>query len=199
MLTFMRRKIGFCMILTALAVVLPGNDVSGEERLNASGVSGDYIIGSGDLLEIYTWKEPDFTREVLVRIDGKFSFPLLDDVQAAGLTPLQLKTNVQNRLADFVNEPVVTVVVKKNGSQRFYMLGEISSPGMYFLEKKLTVLQAIALAGGFTEWADKDDIILIRHEKGQDNISKIDYGKIVKNREIEQNIFLKADDTIIVP
>ena len=115
-----------------------------------------YQIGIGDVLGITTWKEPDFTREnVLVRTDGKISFPLLNDFPAAGLSPMELKYNLENALKAYVSHPVVTVHVINPMSQKFYILGEVSRTGEYPLVKHLTVLQAFALAGGFTEWASK--------------------------------------------
>ena len=162
--------------------------------------SKSYRIGSGDLLEIVTWKEPDFSREdVLVRTDGKITFPLLNDVQAAGKTPLELKEAIENGLKDYVSTPVVTVTVSNPQSQRFYILGEVMNTGEYTLIKELTVLQAFALSGGFTEWASKDEIILFRKVDGREKIIRINYKEIVKGENIEQNITIIADDTIIVP
>lgn len=159
-----------------------------------------YKIGSGDILEIVTWKEPDFTREeVLVRIDGKISFPLLGDVQAAGRTPLEINKDIEAGLKDYVGNPIVTVTVKNPESQKFYILGEVKKTGEYRIIKGLTVLQAFALAGGFTDWASKKEIILLRNEKGKDKVYSINYKKIVKNKDFSQNIRIKADDTIIVP
>jgi polysaccharide export outer membrane protein len=160
----------------------------------------DYLIGSGDILEIATWKEEDFSREeVLVRLDGKLTFPLLNDVQAAGLTTLDLKRVIEKGLKTYVSNPVVTVNIKRPLSKQFYVLGEVLRTGEYPLVKHLTVLQAFALAGGFTEWASKKEIILLRHEDGQDKIYRINYKNIVKGKNLSQNIKLKADDTIIVP
>ena len=160
----------------------------------------DYHIGSGDILEIVTWKEPDFSREeVLVRLDGKLTFPLLNDIQAAGQTPLELKRVIEEGLKTYVSNPVVTVNVRNPLSKQFYILGEVVNTGQYPLAKHLTVLQAFALAGGFTEWASKKEIILLRHEEGQDKIYIINYKNIVKGNDLSQNLKLKADDTIIVP
>lgn len=159
-----------------------------------------YKIGPGDVLEIVTWKEPDFTRKsVLVRIDGKISFPLLDDVQAGGLTPVQLKERIQKGLKNYVDAPEVTVTVVNPGSQKFYILGEVKKTGEYQLVKNLTVLQAFALAGGFTEWASKKEIILFRQENGKDKTILINYKDIVDDRDFSQNVEIRADDTIIVP
>ena len=159
-----------------------------------------YQIGVGDLLEITTWKEPDFSREnVLVRSDGKISFPLVNDFPAAGLSPMELKFNLEKALKAYVEHPVVTVTVTNPGSQKFYILGEVMRTGEYPLIKQLTVLQAFALAGGFTEWASKKEIILLRNEDGQDKIYRINYKEITKGEDFSQNLKLKADDTIIVP
>jgi polysaccharide export outer membrane protein len=167
----------------------------GAETMVAS-----YQIGIGDVLEITTWKEPDFTREaVLVRTDGKISFPLVNDFPAAGLSPMELKYNLENALKAYVSHPVVTVHVNNPVSQKFYILGEVVRTGEYPLVKHLTVLQAFALAGGFTEWASKKEIILLRHEGGKDKIYRINYKDITKGKDFSQNLKLKTDDTIIVP
>ena len=159
-----------------------------------------YKIGAGDILRIVTWKEPDFTlEEVLVRIDGKISFPLLNDVQAAGLTPLMMKDVVESELKTFVSNPVVTVTVVTPASKKFYVLGEVQTTGEYDLVKELTVLQAFALAGGFTEWASKKEIILLRRENGKKIVFKINYKDLAKGKNLKQNVLIKANDTIIVP
>jgi polysaccharide biosynthesis/export protein len=163
-------------------------------------VADAYKIGSGDILEIVTWKEPDFSRpEVLVRTDGKISFPLLGDVQAAGRTPMEVRQEIQSGLKAYVDNPIVTVTVKKPDSQKFYILGEVQKTGEYPLLKGLTVLQAFAIAGGFTDWASKKEIILLRHENGKDRVYNINYKRIVNDKDFSQNISIKADDTIIVP
>ena len=159
----------------------------------------DYKIGSGDVLEIVTWKEPDFTKELPVRIDGKITFPLLDDIQAAGLTTLELKKKIEAGLKLYISEPIVTVAVKGAESQKFYILGEVSKTGEYPLLKNLTVLQAFALAGGFTEWASKKEIILVRYEDGKETVMRINYKNIAKGKDFTQNILIKANDTLIVP
>jgi polysaccharide biosynthesis/export protein len=162
--------------------------------------TADYIIGVGDILDIVTWKEPDFSKEeILVRLDGKISFPLLDDVQAAGLSPIRLKHAIEVRLKVYVASPSVTVSVRNAASQRFYILGEVVHTGEYPLVKDLTVLQAFALAGGFTEWASKKEIILFRRESGKEKVIRINYKDIIKGKDFSQNVSIQADDTIIVP
>ena len=167
----------------------------------SSWISADaYKIGSGDILSIVTWKEPDFSREeVLVRTDGKISFPLLGDVQATGRTPLEIRKDIEAGLKDYVGNPIVTVTVKNPLSQKFYVLGEVNKTGEYSLIKGLRVLQAFAIAGGFTDWASKKEIILLRYENGKEKVYNINYKKIVNDKDFSQNISIKTDDTIIVP
>jgi polysaccharide export outer membrane protein len=191
-------------IALTLILALAATEAFCQEKPKAgwgAETTGDsYQIGVGDLLEITTWKEPDFSREnVLVRSDGKISFPLVNDFPAAGLSPMELKFNLEKALKAYVEHPVVTVTVTNPGSQKFYILGEVMRTGEYPLIKQLTVLQAFALAGGFTEWASKKEIILLRHEGGQDKIYRINYKEITKGEDFSQNLKLKADDTIIVP
>lgn len=171
-----------------------------ENGKEGSTTENKYIIGSGDVLEIVTWKEPDFSREdIFVRVDGKITLPLLNDIAAAGKTPMGLKKILEKKLASFVDAPVVTVIIKNPASQRFYILGEVMHTGEYPLLKKLTVLQAFALAGGFTQWASKNEIILLRNEGGTEKRIRVDYRKIIKGKGLGTNVFIKANDTIIVP
>jgi polysaccharide export outer membrane protein len=159
-----------------------------------------YLIGSGDILEITTWKEVDFSREeILVRLDGMITFPLINDIQAKGQTPMQVKQTIEEKLKDYVENPIVTVTVTTSGSKRFYILGEVVNTGEYPLVKGLTVLQAFALAGGFTEWASKKEIILMRNEDGKEKIFRVNYKDIIKGKDFSQNIKIQPDDTIIVP
>ena len=167
---------------------------------SAKSQSADYRIGAGDVIEVATWKEPDLSRkEVLVRVDGKISFPLIGDIPAAGMTPAELTETIQKGLTNYVTAPVVTVTVTNPGSQKVYVLGEVMKTGEYPILKTLTVLQAFALAGGFTQWAAKDEIILIRKDGAKDRIYKINYKDIVKGKDVDNNLALQANDTIVVP
>ncbi len=189
-----------CIHLLILIGIIALTSISGAMAQAEKSTGTDYSIGIGDILEIVTWKEPDFSRsEILVRLDGKISFPLLDDIQAAGLTPTQLKKNIEAKLKDFVSSPSVTVTIRNAASQRFYILGEVVRTGEYPLVKDLTVLQAFALAGGFTQWASKKEIILFRKEKEKEKVIRINYQDIIKDRDFSQNVTIKANDTIIVP
>ena len=158
-----------------------------------------YKIGIGDILSIATWKEPDLTVEsARVRSDGMITFPLLDDIQAEGLSTMDLKNAFEKKLSDYVEAPNVTVTLINPMSRRFYILGEILRTGEYPLIKKLTVMQAFALAGGFTEWADKNKIILYRRGNNKEETIIIRYKDIIKG-DFRKDIQLQPDDTIIVP
>ena len=159
-----------------------------------------YRIGKGDILEIVTWNEPNFSRdEVLVRIDGRITVPILGDIQVVGRTPQHVEKEIETGLKAFIESPAVTVTVKTTGSQKFYILGEVVNTGEYSLTKDLTVLQAFALAGGFTQWAKRNEIILMRNEDGKEKIYRINYKDIMQGKGASQNILIKANDTIIIP
>ena len=192
--------------LTLMAVILFAglSTASAQDKpvqtWSAKSQSTDYRIGAGDMIEVSTWKEPELSRkEVLVRVDGKISFPLIGDIQAAGMTPAELTETIQKGLTNYVTAPVVTVTVTNPGSQKVYVLGEVMKTGEYQVLKGLTVLQAFALAGGFTQWAAKDEILLIRKEGAKDRIYKINSKDIMKGRDAENNLVLQANDTIVVP
>ena len=189
------------IFLLVFQIFFKGDTAYGIENTSASLTGKNvYTIGSGDILEVITWKEPDFSREeILVRIDGKITFPLLNDVQASGRAPLQLKNDIESALKAYIDNPVVTVTVRSPQSQKFYILGEVVRTGEYDLVKELTVLQAFALAGGFTEWASKKEIILMRKENGKEKIIRINYKNIIKGKDFGRNVFIKVNDTIIVP
>ncbi|MFA6012370.1 MAG: polysaccharide biosynthesis/export family protein [Desulfobacteraceae bacterium] len=194
-------------MITACSIIdfqIPQRTIAAEleqDIINIVDLKNNYKIGIGDVLDIVTWKEADFSRDnIVVRLDGKISFPLLDEIVAAGLTPLQLKKHISSLLKKFIDSPNVTVVVRSPVSQRFYVLGEVVRTGEYPIQKELTIIQAFAMAGGFTEWATKKEIILIRKKlDGGTDVIKVDYKKLSQGKGLENNIILKADDTIIVP
>ncbi len=188
--------LGLVCTLFFLMVLTPAKGFSQDKT---TGNSEDYKIGIGDVLKISTWKEKDLSfGKVMVRNDGKITFPLLDDLQAAGRSTMELKKTIEEKLADFVESPTVTVTLANPGSQKYYILGEVQSVGEFPLIKKLTVVQAFALAKGFTEWASKDEIILVRKGLGKDEMIKIDYDDITDGN-LKKDILLQADDIIIVP
>jgi polysaccharide export outer membrane protein len=137
--------------------------------------------------------------EVVVRPDGKISLPLLNDVQAAGLTPDQLRDQLTKAASKFVEEPNATVVVKEIRSRKVFITGNVTKPGNYPLNGEMTVLQLIAVAGGLQEYADSSSIVVMRTEGGQQKSFKFNYKDVIKQRHVEQNIQLKAGDTVVVP
>jgi polysaccharide export outer membrane protein len=169
------------------------------ETKKQGAVDSSYIIGPTDVLEIQVWKEPDFSRQVLVRPDGKITFPLIGDIKASGMTTLALKSLLTVKLNSFVDNPEVTVIVVESHSKNFYIIGMVNRPGTYPLSPDMTVLQALSAAGGFGEWADKDSIRIIRRSGGKEKIIPFDYDKVISGKKLEQNILLEPNDTIIVP
>ncbi|SMC26408.1 polysaccharide export outer membrane protein [Desulfacinum hydrothermale DSM 13146] len=175
-----------------------GEVVPGPEEARPPDV-GNYLIGKGDTLEIYVWREPELTRQTQVRLDGMISLPLLDDIQAAGHTPMELKKEIQNRLSEYLESPVVSVIVTGSANNKYYMVGEVNSPGEQDLIKDLTVLQALARAGGLTEWANKKRIVILRRENGVEKRMVVNYNDILHGKSPEQNIYIHPNDTIVVP
>jgi len=161
--------------------------------------SSDYRIGVGDVLNIQVWKETDLTRSVPVRPDGKISFPLLDDLQAAGLTPLELKRILTDKLKQYLSGPRVTVLVEEVNSYKVYVMGEVVLQGSLVLKTRTTLLQAISLAGGFTAYAKRDQIIVLRKNGKKDERIKLNYDRIVSGKSPEQNLVLEPGDTVVVP
>ena len=159
--------------------------------------SSQYVIGPEDSLYIHVWKEENLSRTVPVRIDGKISLPLIDEIQAAGLTPLQLKENLIKRFKDFVDIPNVSVIVMEANSFKVFVSGYVRSPGVVRLRSETTMLQLIPMVGGFTEWANEKKILVIRKEEGKENRITVNYKKIVSGDA--PNFVLKSGDTVIVP
>jgi len=159
----------------------------------------NYVIGSQDVLDISVWKEAELTRTVPVRPDGKISLPLLNDVQAAGLTPTQLAEAITTSLKKFVTDPQVTVIVAQINSQRVYIMGEVARAGAYPLIPGMTMLQGLSSAGGFTQFANLKKIYMFRTENGKQVKYPFNYKEVISGKRPEQNVVLKAGDTIVVP
>lgn len=173
-------------------------DAKSAELATDSSVASDYVIGPDDTLHITVWKEPDLWETLPVRPDGKISMPLLDDIQASGLTPLQLKESITEKLKRYIADPRVNVVVTAMHSQRIFVTGEVNKTGPMTLLAGMTVLQALAEAG-FNQFANLKNIYLLRTENGKQLKIPFNYKQVVKGRHPEQNIVLKPGDTIVVP
>ena len=159
----------------------------------------DYVIGTDDILTIVFWREKELTSEAVVRPDGMVSLPLLNDVPAAGLTPEQLRLKVTEAAAQLIEEPTVTVIVKQINSRKVFITGEIAKPGPYPLGGPTTVLQLLAMAGGVNDFADAENISIVRTENGRTESFRFNYNEVKRRRKLEQNILLKPNDTIVVP
>jgi polysaccharide export outer membrane protein len=157
-----------------------------------------YVIGPDDTLYISVWKEPDLTNTLPVRADGMISMPLLNDVQASSLTPMQLAASITEKLKKYVSDPHVTVVVTQMNSQRVYVTGEVLHSGAMNLTPEMTVLQALATAG-FSQFANTKGIYVLRAENGQQKRYPVNYKRLIKGEAGQQNITLKPGDTIVVP
>ena len=159
----------------------------------------DYTLNPGDELEVSVWKEPDLTKTVMIRPDGKFSVPLAGDITAAGRTLVQVQTDVTNRLKTYIPEAVVTATLTKIDGNRVYVIGQVNKPGAYVMNPRLTVIQSLSVAGGTTPFAGLNDIIVLRGAGQKQRIIQFHYGEVSKGRNLDQNIALEAGDVVIVP
>jgi polysaccharide export outer membrane protein len=175
---------------------------AGKPAAAAAGVAHDdaYVIGPSDVLAINVWKEPDISRPVTVRSDGKISLPLVGELQAGGQTPKQLEQEIAKKLTSYISEPEVTVMVQETKSQRINILGQVARPGAYQLTSSMTVLDAIATAGGFKDFAKQKNIYILRQKPdGTQERLPFNYKDVIKGKNVEQNIRLEARDTVVVP
>lgn len=162
--------------------------------------SSSYVIGDDDLLDIYVWKEPDLSRAIPVRSDGKISLPLAGEMQAAGLTPLQLEGEITKRLQSYITAPEVTVMVEKINSEKFNIMGEVIKPGAYPLTVTTRVMDAIATAGGLRDFAKKTGIYVLRQSPdGHEQRIRFNYKTFIKGKNPSQNVLLQPGDTVVVP
>jgi polysaccharide export outer membrane protein len=201
-----------------LSIVVPGvsqTDVKSENTLADSKTAGaapgsvgsaavdpteNFVIGAGDVLSINVWKEDAISRVIPVRSDGRISLPLVGEIQAGGRTPKQLETEITAKLKDFVSEPDVTVIVQEIRSQKFNVLGMVMKPGSYALANTTTVLDAIAMAGGFRDFAKQKDVYVLRRVADGTQVRlPFNYKDVVKGHRSAQNITLQSNDTIVVP
>lgn len=159
-----------------------------------------YVIGDDDMLAITVWNEPDLKQAAPVRPDGKISLPLVGDIQAAGRTPVQLQADIAAKLHAFITHPDVTVVVQQINSLKFNILGRVAKPGSYSLSTTMTVLDAIAAAGGFQDFAKQKAVYVLRaNPGGGESRFSFNYKDVIKGKHLEQNIKLEPHDTIVVP
>ncbi len=181
----------------------PTSQTSASSPADSSGTKphdDNFVIGNDDMLTINVWKEPDISRSIPVRSDGKISLPLVGEVQAAGRTPLKLEQDIAARLKNYISEPEVTVIVQQINSQKFNILGMVAKPGSYPLTNNATVLDAIAIAGGFRDFAKRKSIYVLRQNPdGTQTRLPFNYKDVIKGQNLGQNVKLQPRDTIVVP
>lgn len=205
--------VGKYLIIILLGVVLMVNGACAKRQRVASQsekqpaemqdgtvpASEDYIFGSEDVLEILVWKNEALSRTVSIRPDGKISLPIVGDIQAAGLTATQLRDSIKERLREFKETPEVSVIVREVNSLAVFVMGEVARPGKLQLRSETTLLQALSLSGGFTQYADPENILLLRREGGGETRIRIRYKDILSGRNPDGNVLLHRGDTILVP
>jgi polysaccharide biosynthesis/export protein len=183
----------------------PVNSATSDANVTLSASNGKphddaFVIGSDDVLSINVWKEAEISRTVTVRSDGKITLPLVGELQASAKTPKQLEDEISSKLSGYISDPAVTVIVQEIRSQRFNILGQVAHPGSYVLNNTTTVLDAIALAGGYRDFAKQKSIyILRRNPDGSQVRLACNYKDVIKGRHPEQNVKLEPGDTVVVP
>lgn len=178
----------------------PPTKLSSVQESQTPHADDEFVIGVGDILAINVWKEQEISRVVPVRSDGRISLPLIGEVIASGRTPRQLEAELSKRLKDYVADPEVTVVVQEIRSQKFNVLGMVAHPGSFVLTKPMTVVDAIATAGGFRDFAKQKDIYVLRRDaNGKETRLPFNYKDVIKGFHSEQNVELQINDTVVVP
>jgi len=161
--------------------------------------SGDYKLHSGDSITVSAWKEVDLQRKLIIRPDGRFSFPLAGEVQAEGRTADQVRTEIESKLKAYIPEAVVTVIVEDVAGNRVYVIGQVNKPGVYVMNPSLTVLQALSLAGGATPFAKLDDISVVRGTGASQKTLPFNYNRVVSGKQLQENITLQSGDVVVIP
>jgi polysaccharide export outer membrane protein len=184
------------LAVAALVLLAPGVPAADSDKKTDPGAP-DYVLGVEDRLAISVWREVDMLQTVVVRPDGKITFPLVGDIQAAGRTPRELDEELTQKLGVFIREPVVTVIVAEINAFKVFVLGEVAVQGVLTLRRPTRLLEAIAQQGGLTAYADKSKVVVLRQEDGREARIAIDYRKVLSGERPDQNIFLKPGDTII--
>jgi polysaccharide biosynthesis/export protein len=191
-------RITFASMLLAFALV--SAPLTAQEKAAAQAQrTDDYRLHAGDSITVSVWKELDLQRRVMIRPDGRFSFPLAGEVQAAGRTPDEVRAEIETQLKKLIPEAVVTVIVEDFAGNRIYVIGQVTRPGMFVMNPSLTVLQALSLAGGSTPFAKLDNISVIRGTGANQKVLPFRYGQVVEGKSLQQNIALESGDVVVVP
>lgn len=206
-------SVGKYLIVISFAVVLLANGACAKSQRTVShsehqtaemqestvSASGEYILGAEDVVEILVWRNEALSRTVSIRPDGKISLPIVGDLQAAGLSATQLRDSIKAHLQEYKETPEVSVIIREVNSLAVFIMGEVARPGKLQLRSETTLLQALSLSGGFTQYADPDNILLLRRESGGETRIRVRYKDIVNGRNPDGNVLLRRGDTILVP
>ncbi len=204
-ISFVHRLALCVIVLSALVGAAQNGGSSPTAATNASataeipGVTADYQLGAGDVLSINVWKEPELSRVLPIRPDGKISLPLVGDVVASDKTAEQLQVAIANALRTYLQHPEVTVMVQDARSRRFNVVGQVQKPGSFVLAQPTSVLDALAVAGGFRDFAKKSKVYVLRVSNGSTERLAFNYDKVIKGESSAQNVLLRNNDTVVVP
>lgn len=185
--------------LTAQARSSPASVEAPGPAAIAPPTPSDYVVGPEDVLGVLFWRDQEMSGDILVRPDGRITLPLIGEMQAAGVRPEVLRSQIQAAADKYLSDTNVTVIVRQINSRKVYITGEVTNPGSYPITGPRTVMQLIALAGGVTEYADSNNISIMRVQNGQTRIFKFSYKDVAKGKKLEQNIQLQPGDTVVVP
>ena len=197
-----RRWVGNDVLGAVLALGLALAGIStAPAQVEAGAASGPgYRVQPGDILQVSVWKEPELTRELLVRPDGGFSFPLAGQIQAQGRPVADIESEIRSRIERYIPEPVVTVSVMKVLGNSISVVGKVNRPGEYVMNGQTDVTKALSMAGGTTPFADLDDIVVLRRQPDSSQVSiAFDYTEVEQGKNLEQNILLQSGDVVVVP
>ncbi len=190
---------GVLAIFLSISGSLMGFQVASAETAQPAGADPEYRISAEDLLEISVWREEDLQRQVVVRPDGGISFPLVGEIAAAGLTSAELEEEIASKLKTYVPDAVVSVSVLEVRGLKIYVTGQVRNPGQFLVARYIDIVQAITIAGGFSPFAKKGDIKVVRRVNGREKTFEFNYGRYIKGRDLDKNIMLEADDVVLVP
>ena len=190
-------RLWFCLALLLLFASFGTNLVLAQEQ--EAEISEDYVIHPSDVLEISVYGENELTRKLVVRPDGKVSFPLVGDIKVAGHSTSEVKAMIDKKVSAYIPEASSTIIIDQLGSLKYFVVGEVARPGMFNVPSQLTVLQALSLAGGLKTFADEDSIIIIRGYGKDTTKILFDYSDVKKGKHLEQNILLDRGDVVLVP
>lgn len=189
------RFLAFLAALFLLAFASLGLGAPGSQAGTASSDEGEYRLGPEDVVQVWVWKEPDLSTTAVVRPDGRLSLPLIGELEATNKSALQLQDEIQKKLLGYLAEPVVTVIVKEINAPKISVLGNVHKPDIYKIKRKTTALDAIAMAGGFTDYAKRDKVIVLRNNSNKQQKIEVN----LKHPDGQSPVYLEPSDTVYVP